>query len=317
MPGVWRPFEPRSRPKAYTPDPAVGFLKSRKLAIISLTNEVRLPEGGHMTWMLHHINVPALNVRETKAFLRDLIGLQEGCWTYPDRPGELHHDDDSIAYFGTENRGLHVVRSVASFAHDNGFMHNPTVGGHFAISVPDLDAVQARLDAASVPYSDAGVYAMAGVHQIYVYDPSFNVVEVNQIVAPLPAAAETAQDPGAEIHIRQAAIPAQDIEASTVFFQDLIGLGDTSVAHNDAVFRSGNHAIRLIPLTSGYANGQEADPASREPYFALAVPDLAAVDARLNRKGIPNSGQMEDPVDGKASVFVHTPSLRLMAVLQA
>ena len=270
-----------------------------------------------MTWMLHHINLPALNVRKTKAFLSGIIGLQEGRWTYPDRPGELHHDEDSIAYFGTENRGLHVVRSVVSFASDNGFMHNPTIGGHFAISVADLKAVKARLDAAGVPFSDAGVYAMAGVHQIYVYDPSFNLIEINQTVTPLPSAALDDQDPRAEIHIRQAAIPTQDVDASTAFLRDLVGLGDAaSVDGTGAVFRSGDHAIRLAHHASRLDNDSTPTPGTAEPYFTLAVPDLNAVKVRLDRAAIPHSGLVKEPVDGADALFVHAPSMRLMALVE-
>lgn len=135
-----------------------------------------------MDWSIHHVNIQAHDVKATAAFLRDVIGLPPGEWTYPDRPGELHHRDDTIAYFGTGNRGIHVVKPIPTFARDNGFIHNPTVGGHPAITVPDVKAVMARLDAAGIPYSDAGTYAMKGVHQIYVYDPSMNVIEINQVV---------------------------------------------------------------------------------------------------------------------------------------
>lgn len=270
-----------------------------------------------MAWMLHHVNLPALSVRETKSFLQDVIGLLEGRWIYPDRPGDLHHDEDSIAYFGTENRGLHVVRSIISFASDNGFMHNPTIGGHFAISVPDLSAVKSKLEAAGIPYSDAGVYAMNGVHQIYVYDPSFNMIEVNQTVEPLPSSALDGQDPAAEIHLRLAAIPVQDVDAATAFFGDLIGLGEPSIlTQGHAVFRSGDHAIRLTQLTSDFGNGHAASPASREPYFTLAVSDLNEAQTRLDRAAIPNSGLVEEPVDGLESLFVHAPSMRLMALCQ-
>ncbi|MEM7774174.1 MAG: VOC family protein [Pseudomonadota bacterium] len=135
-----------------------------------------------MDWSIHHVNIPAVDVKATASFLRDIIGLPEGNWTYPDKPGELHHRDDTIAYFGTENRGIHVVKPIATFARDNGFIHNPTIGGHPAISVPDITAVMRRLDDAGIPYSDAGTYAMKGVHQIYVYDPSMNVIEINQVL---------------------------------------------------------------------------------------------------------------------------------------
>ena len=50
------------------------------------------------------------------------------------------------------------------------------------LTVEDLDAVTARLDAAGMLYTDAGPYAMAGLRQVYVYDPSMNLVELNQVV---------------------------------------------------------------------------------------------------------------------------------------
>ena len=39
-----------------------------------------------------------------------------------------------------------------------------------------------RMDEAGVPYSDAGVYAMPGMHQIYAFDPHANMIEINQYV---------------------------------------------------------------------------------------------------------------------------------------
>jgi len=48
--------------------------------------------------------------------------------------------------------------------------------------VPDVRAAKARLEAAGVLVSDAGVYAMAGMHQIYVLDTAANMIEVNQHV---------------------------------------------------------------------------------------------------------------------------------------
>ena len=269
-----------------------------------------------MAWMLHHVNLPALEVRETRAFLRDLIGLREGRWIYPETQGELHHDEDSIAYFGIENRGLHVVRSVVSFARDNGFMHNPTIGGHFAISVKDLDAVKRRLDAAKIPFSDAGVYAMAGIHQVYCFDPAFNMIEVNQTVTPLPSTALTDQDQAADIHLRHAAIPAHDLDASAAFFRDVIGLGKPAVDTKSAIFRSGDHAVRLTHATSAFTNGRSTDPALRDPYFTLAVSDLDSVKDKLDRASIPNSGLMDDPIDDGAAIFTYAPSMRLMAIVQ-
>ncbi|MGF1649660.1 MAG: VOC family protein [Hyphomicrobiaceae bacterium] len=135
-----------------------------------------------MNWSIHHVNIMAHDVKATAALLRDIVGLPQGQWTYPDRPGQLHHTDETIACFGDDNRGLHIVKPIPTFARDNGLIHNPTIGGHVAITVPDLNAVMRRLEAAGIPYSDAGTYAMKGVRQIYIYDPSMNVIELNQVI---------------------------------------------------------------------------------------------------------------------------------------
>ena len=196
-------------------------------------------------------------------------------------------------------------------------MHNPTVGGHFAISVQELDVITAKLEAAGIPYSDAGVYAMNGVRQIYVYDPSFNIIEINQTVTPLPAKALAEQDTKAGIHLRHAAIPSLDIQASIAFFQDIIGLGaPAAMDAKGAVFRNQEHAIKLAAIGSGYADDKTADPADSEPYFTLALPDPGAVQKRLEEASLPSSGIVKDPIDGKDSLFVHAPSLRLMAIVQ-
>ena len=92
---------------------------------------------------------------------------------YPDdgQVGNFRRDPEYIAIFGAENRGLHIVKPAADFAKNNGFMHNPTIGGHYAITVGDIGAVKARLDEAGTLYTDAGTYAMAGTRQVYVLDP--------------------------------------------------------------------------------------------------------------------------------------------------
>ena len=45
------------------------------------------------------------------------------------------------------------------------------------------EAVKRRLEAAGIMYSDAGQYAMLGYRQIYLYDPSMNLIEVNQRIS--------------------------------------------------------------------------------------------------------------------------------------
>ena len=140
-------------------------------------------------WEIHHVNLPAHDVRQSAAFFSAIFGMREGVFQRPAQGGNFRSDPAALAAFEQSgggaagpNNGLHLVKPVASFAPDNGLVHNPTIGGHVAITVPDLDAVKRRLEAAGILYSDAGQYAMAGYRQIYLYDPSMNLLEVNQRV---------------------------------------------------------------------------------------------------------------------------------------
>lgn len=140
-------------------------------------------EGG-ARWYLHHVNIPAADVREAAAFYVEIAGLTEGRWQAPAARGDFSIDSAELAVLtrGTDNSGLHIIRPDPGFALRNHFAHNPSIGGHPAFCVRDLDAVKARLEAADVLVSDAGVYAMANMRQIYVLDPAANMIEVNQFV---------------------------------------------------------------------------------------------------------------------------------------
>lgn len=278
-----------------------------------------------MDWEIHHVNLPAQDVIATRQFLTTIVGLKEGQWIYPETVGELHHDERSIAYFGVENRGIHAVRSIPSFAQDNGFMHNPTIGGHFAIGVPDLAAIISRLTDAGIPFSDAGVYAMAGVHQIYVYDPSFNVIEINQTKAPLPADQVAKQHPSEHVEIHHVMIPAHDIAQSAAFFRDIVGLNEAAPPDADTngsaerreatFFGEGTYGIHLVKPSATYpgAHGLQHNP-TLDPHFAIAVPDLAAVKHRMREADILFSDGGTCTTPGLESVLVYTPSLRLIEI---
>ena len=122
--------------------------------------------------------------REAIGFYTEIAGMSEGRWQSPENKGDFSIDPSQLAILplGEGNRGLHVIRPDEGFAYRNGFAHNPSIGGHPAFYVRDVKAVKARLEAAGILVSDAGVYAMPGMHQIYVYDPSANMIEINQYV---------------------------------------------------------------------------------------------------------------------------------------
>ena len=138
-----------------------------------------------MGWSIHHVNLESKDVRRSAAFYTGLLGLTEHAWTFPETRGYIPADPDRLALFGDgrqSHTGLHLIRADPDFARNNNLRHNPSVGGHLAIEVPDLKAVLARLDAAGIPYSDAGVFAIPGLWNAYVEDPDGNLVEINQRV---------------------------------------------------------------------------------------------------------------------------------------
>lgn len=171
-------------PALYTLDPAnnvVAFCQSTGDA--SPGSEIQ-PWEAAWGWGVHHVNLQANDVRETVAFYVEIAGMAEGRWRAPESRGNFSIDPVELAVLslGSFNRGLHIIRPDAGFAFRNGFAHNPSIGGHPAFFVHNVISVKDRLEGDGVLVSDAKVYAMAGMHQIYVFDPSANMIEVNQYV---------------------------------------------------------------------------------------------------------------------------------------
>lgn len=170
-------------PAIYTLDPAGNVVAFCQAARGADSDDIQ-PWEKDWGWGVHHVNLQAGDVRETVAFYTEMAGLAEGSWRAPAARGNFSIDTSELAVLplGEFNRGLHIIRPDAGFAIRNDFAHNPSVGGHPAFFVKDVTAVKARLEAAGILVSDAGVYAMLGMHQIYVFDPSANMIEVNQFV---------------------------------------------------------------------------------------------------------------------------------------
>ena len=84
-----------------------------------------------------------------------------------------------------------------------------------------------RLEDAGVIVSDAGVYAMKDIHQIYCYDPSMNVVEINQRVDNKHVDIEQDHpiriEPG-NWYIHHVNRQVHDMPATAAFYEDLIGM---------------------------------------------------------------------------------------------
>ena len=144
-----------------------------------------------MSWSIHHVNLPAPDMAASARFYEAVLGLAPGSWTFPppERTGAISADPARLRLYPADtasrgaNSGLHLILPEPDFARRNGLDHNPSIGGHVAIQVPDLDPVIERLEAAGVPYSLAGEFAIPGMRHVYVYDPAMNLLEINEFRA--------------------------------------------------------------------------------------------------------------------------------------
>ena len=133
-------------------------------------------------WSIHHVNLQARDVRRTAAFYAAILGMQENSWAFPKSRGYLPGDPDKLALMGDgrdSHSGLHLIAPDPDFALKNNLLHNPSIGGHVAFQVDDLDAVIARLRAANIPHSLTGEFAIPGLRHVYVEDPEGNLIEIN------------------------------------------------------------------------------------------------------------------------------------------
>jgi catechol 2,3-dioxygenase-like lactoylglutathione lyase family enzyme len=114
----------------------------------------------------HHVsvNVNGTDLDETVAFYRDVLGL--GDEPRPEIPGVPGH------WHTVGQQQLHIVGAPA-----RGAGIDPT-GHHYCVSVDDLDAAIAELDARGIAYV-RGVQG-EGVVQIWITDPAGNTIELQQ-----------------------------------------------------------------------------------------------------------------------------------------
>lgn len=284
-----------------------------------------------MGWFVHHVNIPAYDVRESVAFFNKAAGLEECPWVYPDAEKSDDGPLDNRASLGQHNRGLHIVTERALFARENGFMHNPTIGGHFAITVDDLGAVKKRLERAGIPYDDAGVYAMADMHQVYCYDPSYNLVEINQTVGeragpgPAPDEEHGRVDQPGGWYLHHVNLAVVDVRKAVAFYTDILGLKEKELvrpieagnfrADPEAlgVFGSDNRGLHLIKPEADWAvnNGLAHNP-SIGGHVALCVPDLDRVMANLDEMGVAYSDAGSIAMRDFRQVFCFDPSMNLI-----
>jgi len=137
-----------------------------------------------MSWSLHHVNLPAADVRAMARFYSTVFGMQEKPFPFvSEGRGALETGGDFVALFEDEDaRQIHICKPTPTLPWENNLRLHPVINGHLAIQVDDIEGVMRRLEALGMPYDDAGRWAFKGHRQVYTYDPSMNVVEINQRV---------------------------------------------------------------------------------------------------------------------------------------
>jgi glyoxylase I family protein len=140
----------------------------------------------------HHLNLACADWQRTASFYRALLGL-----TPIALPRDRGAYDPEIATL--QDAGgyqYHFIPPDPDFAARNDLPVNPLGAGHLAFHVDDIAAIRAQLDAAGIPYSDMGEWAIKGWHQLFCADPDGRVIEFHQLIDPEPeqAAAVSTQD---------------------------------------------------------------------------------------------------------------------------
>jgi len=115
---------------------------------------------------LHHVsvNTNGAELGDVVAFYRDVLGL--GDHDRPDIPGIPGH------WHALADQQLHLVGAPS-----RGAGPDPT-GHHFCVTVDDLPAAVAELEARSIEYV-RGVQGQ-GTVQIWITDPAGNTIELQQ-----------------------------------------------------------------------------------------------------------------------------------------
>ena len=112
------------------------------------------------------------------------LNMKEGSWETPETLGDVNIKKTQLAIFPSNKKhgGLHINKADFTFNWRNKFIHNPTIGGHPAFSVSNIEEFIAKLKKYKIPFTDAKIYAMPDIYQVYLYDPNANVIEINQAI---------------------------------------------------------------------------------------------------------------------------------------
>jgi catechol 2,3-dioxygenase-like lactoylglutathione lyase family enzyme len=130
-----------------------------------------------MSIELHHVNVPTYNSERMVSFYQEALGLK------PFTVERLASTKPRGTVFLRADTGeVHLAPPEPYLLSTNDHAVNPILRGHHAFRVSDVEEIKDNLGRLEVPFSDYGVWALKGWHQMYFHDPEGNVIEVQQLV---------------------------------------------------------------------------------------------------------------------------------------
>ena len=147
------------------------FLLSGCLLALALTGISTSMKGQTKKYpSLNHMALYVVDLQQSTAFYRDIIGLQ---------PMEEPFKDGRHTWFKVgEHSQVHIISGAAkATVHDK--------NTHLCFSVPSMDAVLAALKKHQIPYEDwpgkanSVTHRVDGVQQIYLRDPDGYWIEIN------------------------------------------------------------------------------------------------------------------------------------------
>lgn len=132
-----------------------------------------------MNLEFHHVNLASNQIPRMEEFYGKILGLEVAT----DRLSGMRILDDYSAGTTFIQAGpvqLHLAESDPTLGFRTGHVVNPVLTGHIAFRTDDIEKAKHTLAEHNVQFSDYGVFAMKGWHQIFFYDPHLNVVEIHQ-----------------------------------------------------------------------------------------------------------------------------------------
>ena len=168
----------KSRHSIMLQEPGLNYIE-----LVEKDQTTQLPQKDfNYIWNFHHINLECYDVRSSANFISQYLKMKEGTWKAPIELGEVNIKSNQLAIFNLDDNhsGIHINKADFTFSSRNNFIHNPTIGGHPALNIKDIKLFLKKLKSSGIAVTDAKIYAMPNIHQVYFFDPNANIIEVNQ-----------------------------------------------------------------------------------------------------------------------------------------